>query len=123
MHLNEKRDQIGKKEFDEAVSTAAGKQIKITQELNPLLISTSIWNNNYKNELIISDEYTSSVKNLQANKVGDIRNSFSHYRESHAGFLRNLQYVKNDMDKTVDALLSMIAFLDKFAVERWMDKN
>jgi len=84
-----------------------GKQIKITQELNPLIIATSIWNNKYKDELIISEDYTSYVKKLQANEVGDIRNRFSHYRESHAGFLRNQRYVKNDMDKTVNALLSM----------------
>lgn len=118
INLTEKRDQIGKEEFDEAVSKVAKKQITITQELNPLIIATSIWNNNYKDELIMSEDYTSYVKNLQANNVGNIRNHFSHYQESHSGFLRNLQYIKNDMDKIVDALLSMMEFLDKFAVER-----
>lgn len=118
INLNEKRDQIGKEEFDEAVSKVAKKQITIKEELNTLIIATSIWNNNYKDELIISEDYTSCVKDLQTNKVGDIRNHFSHYQKSQSGFFRNLQYVKNDMNKTVDALLSMIEFLDKFAVKR-----
>jgi hypothetical protein len=117
-NLNEKRDQVGKEEFDEAVSKVAKKQITINEELNPLIIATSIWNNNYKDELINSEDYTSCVKDLQTNKVGDIRNHFSHYQKSQSGFFRNLQYVKNDMNKTVDALLSMMEFLDKFAVER-----
>jgi hypothetical protein len=111
-NLNEKRDQVGSDEFDEAVFRAARKQITIKEELEPLIIATSIWNNKYKDDLIVSEDYTSNVKNLQLNKVSDIRNRFSHPRKS---LFVNQKNLENDMNKTVKALLSMIDFLDEFA--------
>ena len=113
-NLNEKRDRVGEEEFDETVSKIAKKQIKIKPELNPLIIATSIWNTNRKDDIIINEEYTLYVKKLQGAKVSDIRNHFSH----HSKFLKSPQHVKSDMDKTVNALLSLMEFVDKFTVNR-----
>ena len=114
INLSNVQIQVGKDEFYITLSNNFKKEIKMElKQFSPkMLISATLICYRNIDHTGLSQEYISHLEKLEYNKFYNIRNAFIH--SINRDFLKNMGLIEEDMNLTINALLSILEFIIKF---------